>query len=353
MVIRARAPLGLALLATVLVACAPELDARASRVETTRVLAVRSEPAEAAAGAAISYRALVADPSGTLAGAAIDWAFCTLPRPVAEANDVAIACFRRSADWILPLGVGEAVAGKLPLNGCRQFGPDVPEGKPGEPAGRPTDPDATGGFYQPVRLILGDSDADYVLALGQTRLVCGLPGATREVLEDFRARYRTNENPTLASVEVVHGGAADALTGSDASAPTRLAPGERVLLRATWPTCPVTATCGDAVCSPDESAASCADDCTAPRGCEGAESYVAYDVATRSVGPRREAMRVSWLSSAGAFDDDRSGRAGDDLATSVEVAFTAPEAPGRVPVWVVLRDERGGVDARAFAIEVR
>ena len=53
---------------------------------------------------------------------------------------------------------------------------------------------------------------------------------------------------------------------------------------------------------------------------------------------------MAWYASAGVLDLERSGRAADDLATVVDNSRQAPAAPGRATLWMVVRDDRGGVD---------
>src|SRR5437016_14286088 len=86
----------------------------------------------------------------------------------------------------------------VPYNAYNQFGPDLPN-IPGQPPGRPADPDSTGGYYQPVRLAVNRGD-HFDFTVGETRLVCNLPGATAEVLLDYQKRYRANQNPEIATV---------------------------------------------------------------------------------------------------------------------------------------------------------
>ena len=345
------AALAAAVAVAVIPACKPDLEGRESQIAGPRVLAVRSEPAEAPPGAAVTYSALVVDANGEVTSPALDWAYCALPRPVAENDDVSVLCFRQQADWIVPFGAsGTPVDTRLPSNACRQFGPDVPDGKPGEPAGRPADPDTTGGYYQPVRLLLPEGDA-WVLSLGQTRITCGLPGATLEALLDYQARHRTNANPALSAVQLVaDDGSTQDLEGAS---PPAVAAGSRVTLRASWPTCPAVDACGDGICGMSETAKACPADCKTPHGCAGAETYVVYDLATRTNLTQREGMRVAWYAAAGTFDLDRSGRDRDDPGTSADDVWTAPTAPGVVPLWLVLRDDRGGVDFRAVRVAVR
>ena len=73
----------------------------------------------------------------------------------------------------------------------------------------------------------------------------------------------------------------------------------------------------------------------------------------RALTTARESLRVSWYGTAGRFDEPRTGRAGDDPATTADNAWTAPAAPGAVTLWVVLRDDRGGAAWRSLAVTVR
>jgi hypothetical protein len=103
----------------------------------------------------------------------------------------------------------------------------------------------------------------------------------------------------------------------------------------------------------DENATDCADDCTTPKGCAGAEPYVYYDPLARSLTDRREAMRVSWFSGAGSFEDDHTGRREDELDSFSDGLWTAPNVAGPAHLWVVLRDSRGGVTWQSYVVEVQ
>ncbi len=333
------------------VGCAPGFDDRPSRIVGLQFLAVRADPAEAAPGQKIAYSALLVDATGERGDAAIDWAYCSEPKPQAELDDVATSCFVLQADYLTPLGTGLHATGVLPANACRQFGPDVPDAMPGEPPGRPADPDPSGGYYQPVRLIL-PSDGEYLLAAGEARLTCGLPGATSEIFQDFRKRYRPNQNPEIASLSVVE--APDvSLMPDDGMAPSfAVAPGKELRLRASWPICPAAAVCGDGICSPGEDLATCAGDCKTPKGCGGAERYVSFDPATQTIAARSEAMVVSFFATGGTFASDRTGQDEGAAAASVEDVWTAPAQAGDVVIWAVIRDDRGGVGWNRYRVKV-
>jgi hypothetical protein len=268
------------------------VDVRTSIVLAPRVLAIRADPAEAAPGATVKYTLLFGAPDAPDASDASD-------APVAWAfctspkplteNDVI------GADCLGGAAQPTAADAKLPANACQLFGPDPPPG-----GFRPRDPDETGGYYQPVRaLTLGAP------AIGLTRVTCNLGDAPTDAAADFGKRYHPNANPSLA-----------------VDLPERVTPGARAVFRASW-------TSADA------------------------EAYVSFDRDTQAVVDRREAMRVSWFATAGAFDQDRTGRAEDDPATDSENAWVAPATPATVHVWVVLRDSRGGVGWAIRDVEVK
>jgi hypothetical protein len=329
-------------------ACKPELDDHTALVEQPRVLAVRALPAEAAGGGEVALEALVALPLGA-AAPTLSWALCATRKPLTEQGAVAPACLLPSGTAVTALGQGDAKSptssATLPRDVCRLFGPDTPAPRPGEPAGRPVDPDVTGGYYQPARVLLGgNGEGEY--ASFEVRLACGVSGANQEQSAEFTRRYRANENPALESVSVFRAGAWSTL-GDE---PLEVSAGERVPLRASWAACPASPPCDEA-CGPVPTATTCGA-CEAA-GCSGAEAYVLLDPASRQIVVRREALRVAWFATAGAFDADRTGRGGDDLEPSSDDAWTAPTTAGDVALWIIVRDERGGVGWASRRLRVR
>lgn len=339
----------LALLWPLCLACNPEFDNRFSTVDAPRVLAVQSQPAQAAPGRRVTYRLLVADENGTVATPAADWAYCTRAKPVSELNDVSQDCFG-TGERVLPFAMGADASGTLPPSGCRQFGPDIPMTQPGEPAARPTDADSTGGYYQPVILTVG-AGSEAISTLAETRLSCGLANSTGTQFEQYQLRAKLNENPELTQVVAV--GLDGVALENGAAAAFPVARGQTLTLRASWPSCPTSPSCGDGLCTSGESALECAEDCTSPVGCRGPEEYAYLDPARGVVVPRHEAMRVSWFATRGEFRDDHTGRPEEDFAlTSSDNTWRAPDAPADVFMWVVLRDARGGVDWQSFRLAV-
>jgi len=284
-------------------ACVEPLDQGTRRMDAPRVLAVVATPAAAAPGAAVMYAAVVAAPAGPIATPAITWAHCTAPKPPTEDNVVTPPCVDDPFEWT-PLGSGATVTAVMPADACRRFGPDTPPG-----GFRPRDPDASGGYYQPVRAELADAP----VAFGLHRIACALGDAPPAVVRDYRARYRANQHPTIATLTVRRGGVE--------LAPPTVAVGEHVDLVVTWPA-------------------------------DAAEAYVAYDRRAVTIVDRREGLRVGWFTTAGALAADATGVAADDSATSTTGGRTAPNAAGLAPAWAVLHDDRGGVAVATLAIDV-
>jgi hypothetical protein len=333
-----------------LLACTPEFANRASRVDAPRVLGVRATPAEAPPGASVTYRSLVVNQEGTLDDPSIDWSYCTKSKPLNELNDVAAECFGEG-DFVEPFDTGSMAKGKLPKSGCAQFGPDIPKTAPGQPPGRPTDPDSSGGFYQPVILAVQAGDQS-IKALAETRITCGLANGAGDI-DAFRKATKTNENPTISAVTAVN---LDNTVLSDGAVdgPLSVPVGKRVIFSTSWPSCPTEPECGDGMCTSGETTMDCEVDCgKSAVGCTGPESYGYVDPTSGQLAPRHESMRVAWLATSGDFDDDHTGRVEDDFATtSSENAWQAPSTPGLVFMWVVLRDSRGGTDWQSFQLQV-
>jgi hypothetical protein len=300
----------------VVVACEPTLDNVDSIVSTPRVIAVRSDPAEVAPMGAVSYTALVVDASGTLSEAPLDWAFCDDPKPLSELEPVNPDCLTMSGPTLQEIGDGTAVMAQIPTSACQTFGPEVPAPVMGMPTPRPVDPDSTGGYYQALRLAYtGTSPVAFTVA--QTRLACGIADATSAQIQQYAKEYLPNTNPAVDAVTI--GGVA----------PTTVSAGAHVTLHATWA------------------------DCTgATMSCTGSEPYVVYDLTSRTISPVREALEVAWFATAGSFDIDHTGRASDDPTTFSENGWTAPSQSGPVVLWVVLRDDRGGIGWQQYAVQV-
>jgi hypothetical protein len=364
-----RGPLGapaVALATFAITACTPELNDRLSRITGPSLLAVASSPAEAAPPASVTYRALDVTASGqplpTAGG--LEWDFCIARLALTDQGTARPDCIEPSGPGLVPRGAGPAVTGVLPTDGCRLFGPDAPAPTNSQPAGRPVDPDPTGGYYQPVRIEVPPTKAapaSYVV--GATRIACGLAGATAAVSSRFEQEYRTNANPAIASLTLVQPGGNTAIPPG-AETGVKVARGASVTLRAAWAACPTAPVCGDGVCEIEETPTSCPVDCTHPMGCTGSEQYVVFDAEAMALTPVREAIQVAWYTTGGTLADDTDGHAADEAGSStldarceagtecVDNPWTAPATAGEVLLWLVIRDDRGGVGWQSYRVDV-
>jgi hypothetical protein len=335
--------------------CKPELEGRPSQIDGPRVLAVRSTPADAKPAAEVSYDALFVDIDGLADPEPLDWGLCTSRKALTEPGTISPKCRRPESSAIEGLGTGGSVMGTIPKDACSLFGPSPQTPKPGEPATRPEDPDTTGGYYQPVRLLVPSEDGVDEYSVGVTRLSCGVGGATQEQTATFNKRAKPNENPALDSVTVRSDGEEFDLPAIDADEVHSVSPSSKLKLVANWASCPTEPECGDGICSPgeDNSQAGCPDDCMDPHGCTGSEPYLYFDPVSRKLVDRREAIRVSWYATAGSFEHERTGRTEEEAGRSSSAnTWTAPKGEADVKLWVVIRDDRGGVGWGSYALRV-
>lgn len=305
--------------------CVPELDDDVSLVGDARVLAIVAEPPEAREGETVRLGVLVAGSADP--GVQPLLSFCHARKPLSELGPVAPECLQEGSPELEPLGRGQSVAGVIERDACSVFGPRRPTAEAGQPAGRPVDPDSTGGFYQPVLATLPGQPS----SLGGVRLDCGLPGADRDQVIDYNERHRPNRNPVLSSVEVFRDGAYVALAEAT---PLAVGVGSSVELRAVWDDC-----------------ADGTEGTTPVEECGGAETFVMLDPEAFGIVERTELLIASWYATAGAFAEPRTGP--DGASPSALNRWSAPASPGPVELWVVLRDGRGGVGyaARRFNVE--
>ncbi len=261
-----------------LVGCVPELPYDGGLVDTPRVLAIRADPAEARPGTPVRYTALVATPDGEGAEP-VEWAYCVTPRRAEERTAVSATCL--AGEDLEPIGSDAAIL----ADACTRFGPNSPPVEGDEAPRRPSDPDATGGYYLPVRASTAEASA-----FGAQRVRCDLAGATRDVFDAWQDRYTDNLNPVIDQLDV----------------PMSVAPGTTVDLGVQS---------------------------------SSAEPYVVYVAERSRLLDRTEDLTAHWFVTGGTLRDGRTPLRDGYASTR----WTAPDA-GDVHLWVVLLDDRGGVD---------
>jgi hypothetical protein len=198
----------------------------------------------------------------------------------------------------------------MPGTACVNFGPLAPPSKNGTL--RPTDPDTTGGYYQPLRLDL-ETEQGISETIARERVRCDLAGASLLLSQAFRARYTANRNPVLAPIQAF---VDDVPVAFDA-----IPAGSRVVLRAGWSE-------------------------------DSPEIYPVFDPMSQTLSDRREALWVSWYATAGRFDDSTTGRSEADPVLSSDNRWRAPEEAGSYYLWLVLHDSRGGTDFGTYVVTV-
>ncbi len=311
--------------------CVPSFDDNLSTIEQPKVLAVQAEPAEAAPGESVQLNALVATPDENGAAPKLVWGLCTARKPLTELGPVNTACIQAPSgapDSIVALGSGASVNATLPMDACRLFGPSLPEPMNGEPAGRPVDPDPTGGFYQPVTVTLL---SDSVTTLGAVRIFCPPSGLDQEQAAAFNTSYRRNQNPVIDSISTLDAaGEATPVPDADAATPLAVHAGQVVHFQTAWAAC------------------------SASQACTGAETYVAFNADTRVLDTKHESVRVSWYATAGTFAHAVTGRSEDEFANAAtDNTWTAPSEAGDTRLWLVIRDSRAGQSFRSFTVSVK
>ena len=283
--------------------CVPKVGNPASLITQERIIGVRAEPAEAAPGDLVQYASLVASPSGTVQAQDLSWSLCSLRKPVAENTPAGQACLTGD----LPQSAqGARVSIQTPSFACVNFGSLAPPSKTGTL--RPSDPDATGGYYQPIRLDLPAEQAIF-----RERLRCDLAGASLLISQEFRARYTANQNPTLLPLS--------ALLGENPISLDAVPAGQRIRLLGAW--------------SPDS-----------------AESYPVFDSGSQTLVDRHEALWLSWFATSGVFDTSTTGRQESDPVAFTENAWLSPAETAIVFLWLALHDSRGGTDFASYTLTV-
>ncbi|MBI5482399.1 MAG: hypothetical protein HY906_26325 [Deltaproteobacteria bacterium] len=272
--------------AALLHACRPSFEP-ATWVDGFRVLTVKAEPPEIAVGETTTLSVLAVDTAG--GPVSVSWALCLLPPNPATGESVSRDCLTTDADAaLLPLGAGLSTTLVMP----------------DEPAINLGQPDSTGGVYVPVRLE----------AEGGGKLVAAV----------YRLRYGhgtvPNQNPVIAGVYLVPAGASDAsvdaLPALDETTPPEVRAGDVLTLRAAF--------------TP-----------------ESAETYEAPEGGDLDAGtaPKTELLSATWFATAGRFSVDTTGTEKPDTVLKLDAHLPAAGTDGAlIDLWVVGRDDRGGVD---------
>jgi len=304
----------LLLVISMLAGCKPDLGSPASLIAGLRILGVKTEPPEVTPGMPVQTDLLAVDPSGRMAAQAM-WSLCLAHKPPAENNVVANDCGQQGKQLEPIMEGGPRITVPIPMNACALNGPDTPPTKMGEPPLRARDADVTGGYYQPIEVKVGAARA-FVLE----RISCNLPNVSVDVVRNFQMRYKPNLNPAFTRL-LVGGLELPPVVEGQPSASVNVKVGQAVAFEAFW--------------TP-----------------ESRETFAVYDLIQQAIVDRREELTVSWFATGGEFDRDRTGTTEADTVSSITNSWIAPVTAGPVHLWIVLRDNRGGLDFREYSITV-
>ena len=195
----------------VLLGCAPPLADEPWRVTQRRVVAVLAEPPDAQPGSTVLLRAIIASPEGPVETAEVRWLRCDEQTPFSQNESTGLSCLAHLTT--APPGATTTQV-TIPSSACSVFGPDVATA-----SARPRDPDATGGYYQPIGVEL-DGQGSFAFE----RLRCNPANVTSQIAQDYRRASRPNTNPVFSLLPFVGGDPVDLseLPRRRGSAPRRL-----------------------------------------------------------------------------------------------------------------------------------
>jgi len=313
------APIGIAILtvATALSACGGDDLGTYNQLDRLRVLAVRADPPDIGPGQSTTLTPLVYAPNGEVPTYTWSWCPYTLPRESGFACAVTQQQLQQTADdavgagviTVAPFELGSGQTATLPY----LADPAVLRAFCSELAGR-----ATATSALPVC-----EDAFEITVRLQVRTANAEVDAIKRVRLAFDASGATNTNPVLGTLH--------AATGEDASEQ-------------------------DATALPSNGSGSLAANASHRLWVDVPESSLESfvpdpDPATPDEvpSPVRETHYLTWFVTAGETDTQRTAFIDGEVSLDVlrENVWTLPagaEVPaGRASLWLVLRDERGGV----------
>jgi hypothetical protein len=168
------------------VAAEPEL----SPLSLDTPIAVIATPAEAPPGAELSFEVVVAGPAGSVPSPRLAYAFCASRRAPGDNGAVSQRCASEFESAPTPV-LGARFTARIPADACKVYGPGAPAGT------RPEAADASGGYYQPLRIALGGR-----VLVHRQRLRCPLANTPVEDTQRYAREYTDNRAPRIAALRV-------------------------------------------------------------------------------------------------------------------------------------------------------
>jgi len=277
-----------------LTACAPTFDDQPYLVDEPRLIDVVVTPPEARPGESVTLTPVVASAQSSAVALSV-W-LCPEPTAVGDPRPVHESCLPPPSDSIALNVRGTRL--QIPRDACARFGPT-----PVAAETRPADPDATGGYYQPIAI--GGLN---VVTSARIRIRCPLPNLSTDLARTFEEQYTSNSNPAIGGLTLVRAGAEQ----TDLSLPAQ----GSVELRLIWDAGSV-------------------------------ESYVAPAPDNGSLVWRTESLRVTWFTSRGVLASSATGPDSEPGSSTNTLSADA----SALDLWAVLQDDRGGSAAKRWHLQ--
>lgn len=266
-----------------LLGCGDNFDDNSARVRGLRLLGVQSEPAEAGPGTSVTLTAVAVDPSSPSSpgGGVITVRWAACTEPPIPGTGLPNPACVSSDTAPYLIQLGEGSS----------ITAEVPEVDPAVLGA----PDPTGGLYLPIRVRLATA-SESLDGIHRLRYAQGAP---------------PNQNPRLVEISRI----TRAADGSPVVSP--LVEGEPLAVRE-----------GEALTL------------RAAFAQDSAETYEAPGIGGT---PRttKETLNVTWFSTAGRYRADRTGDGGETL---LRLDRDLPARGQDIDLWLIGRDERGGLD---------
>jgi hypothetical protein len=276
----------LSMLAVLACACVASERGSDSTVDHARIIAVIATPPESVPSASVHYRAVIAAPDGTPAPT-LSWSYCRTPRSAGDNTAASPACATTEERALMSTQL--AIDAPVPSDACTIFGSETPSGHTSARA------DATGGYYQPLRVALAGGEA----AVVRQRIACALPNAPLSAARDYAQHYVPNTAPSIQGMRVLaDGGELDL---------GRLPQREVLTIELAL-------------------------------SVDARQKYLFYDPQTGGLTIKEEQLSATWFTTDGVFDDAITQVSETTARNQLRRAGMGAVAE----LWIVVRDDRGG-----------
>lgn len=288
-------------------ACQAPQDLPPYAIDAPRLLGVRITPAQAKPGEVVQREVLAVDALGQRILTPPTFARCELPKTLGERSLVSQACLM--GQGLVPISARDPID-RL---SCQRFGPTpLPAKNEEDPRPRPVPPDKSGGYYSPEQIQIPGTP---IKAFYRIRTQCDLLGATREVFDDYNARFQPNQGPSLQDAQ--------------------LTPAPRAQ-EANWQ---IQVPIGQPIDLSLKVAASLA------------QTYIIYEIPRNQIVEARESLTLRWYAHGATLERSEETLEAIDLDREAAFSNKLTLGPtGQANLWLVLQDSRGAMSWRQISV---